>query len=342
VRAALHAAVQDTNAEVRAAALRALGDTIDAELFPDLVKAACQTPEENLRTLAIAACVRVATREESIKLPNAQKLTAFGDILAAKPSVEQKRLVLAGLGEIPDAQALQLAEPLLAEAAVQNEAGRAIIKIAPALADTDVARAALKKALAGVQDAAARRAAEAALKDLEARADYILAWQVAGPYRQEGKNYAALFDIPFAPEIPVLAPGAAAPPAEAVKWQPLAPSTDPARPWSMDLLKALGGEQCVAYARTWIHADQEQRARLELGSDDGNKVWLNGQLVHANNTARPLTPGSDKAEVTLKAGWNPLLLKITQNDSAWEFCARFLKLDGSHLDGLRSDANPHE
>ncbi len=34
---------------------------------------------------------------------------------------------------------------------------------------------------------------------------------------------------------------------------------------------------------------QEQKARLELGSDDGVKVWINGQLVHgANNAADPL------------------------------------------------------
>jgi HEAT repeat protein len=339
VRAALRAAVQDTHPAVRAAGLRALSDTTDPELFPDLRKAACQTPEENLRTLAIAGCVRVATREDNIKLPNGQKLEAFADILAAQPSADQKRLVLAGLGEVPAPQALQLAEPLLHEAAVQNEAGRAIIKIAPALADTALARAALKQALAAVQDPAARQAAELALKELDARADYILAWQVAGPYRQEGKNYAALFDIPFAPEIPVLPAGAAAPPTEAVNWQPLPPSTDPARPWSMDLLKALGGEQCVAYARTWIQADQEQRARLELGSDDGAKVWLNGQLVHANNTARPLQPGQDKVDVTLKKGWNSLLLKVTQNDSAWEFCVRFLKPDGAHLEGLRASGS---
>jgi len=103
------------------------------------------------------------------------------------------------------------------------------------------------------------------------------------------------------------------------------------------LLKALGGEQCVAYARTSICSEQEQPAVLELGTDDGVKVWLNGKLVHANNVARPLAVGSDKAPVSLKAGWNTLLLKITQNNLGWEYCARLVRPDGSRLEGLRCD-----
>ena len=121
---------------------------------------------------------------------------------------------------------------------------------------------------------------------------------------------------------------------------PLGP--DAKRPWVMDLLKALGGEQRVAYARTWVHCDQQQPARLELGTDDGVKVWLNRKVVHANNTFRGLQPGSDKVNVTLNAGWNPLLLKVTQLNQGWAFCARFRKPDGSHLDGLQFAAQRPE
>ena len=74
---------------------------------------------------------------------------------------------------------------------------------------------------------------------------------------------------------------------------------------------------------------------LELGTDDGVKVWFNDTVVHTNNTFRGLQPGSDKVNVTLKTGWNPLLLKVTQLNQGWAFCARFVKPDGSHLDGLQ-------
>ena len=42
-------------------------------------------------------------------------------------------MVLAGLAEIPDLEALKLAEPMLDEAAIQLEAAKAICKIAAAL-----------------------------------------------------------------------------------------------------------------------------------------------------------------------------------------------------------------
>ncbi len=116
------------------------------------------------------------------------------------------------MAEIPDLEALKLAEPMLDEAGIQLEAAKAVTKIASALpyAQAEPAEAALKKVLAATTDADTRKAAEAALKEIQAGADYITAWQVAGPYLQEGKEYNQLFDIVFPPETPS---------AEGVKWQ---------------------------------------------------------------------------------------------------------------------------
>ncbi len=328
VRAALRSAVAATDPLVRAAAIRALCDTSDSELLPDVVKVACGAPEENFRTLAIRACVRLTTQEEAIKLPVKDQVEPLKTILATTLSAEQKRVVLAGLAEIPDSAALTLAEPMLDEAATQLEAAKAVTKIASALpyAQSEAAASGLKKVVATTTDADVRKAAETALNEIESGADYITVWQVAGPYLQDGKDYKDLFDIAFPPETAD---------AQGVKWQAMPPGPDAKRPWVMDLLKALGGEQRVAYARTWVHCDQQQTARLELGTDDGVKVWLNGNVVHANNTFRGIQPGSDKVDVTLNAGWNPLLLKVTQLNQGWAFCARFRKPDGSHLDGLQ-------
>ena len=328
IREGLRAAVADADPQVRAAAIRALCDTSDLELLPDLLKLACEAPEANLRTLAIRACVRLTTQEETIKLSVKEQVEPLKTILATTLSADQKRLVLAGLAEIRDLSALKLAEPMLDEAAIQLEAAKTVTKIAAALpyAQAEPAAAALKKVVATIADAEAKKAAETALKDIQSGADYITAWLVAGPYLQEGKDYKELFDIVFPPETTN---------PEGVKWQSILPGTDVKRPWVMDLLKALGGEQRVAYACTWVHSDQSQAVRLELGTDDGVKVWLNRKVVQANNTFRGLEPGADKVDVTLNAGWNALLLKVTQLNQGWAFCARFCKPDGSHLDGLQ-------
>jgi HEAT repeat protein len=328
IRAALRAAVAAQEPPVRAAAIRALCDTCDAELLPDVLKIACAAPEENFRTLAIRACVRLTTQEETIKLSVKERIEPLKTILATTLSAEQKRVVLAGLAEIPDAAALQLAEPMLDDAAIQLEAAKAVTKIASVLpySQAGAAASSLKKIVATTTDPDARKTAEIALKDIQSGADYITAWKIAGPYIQAGKECKDLFDIPFPPEITN---------ARGVKWQTISPGADPKRPWVMDLLRALGGEQRVAYARTWVYSDQPQPARLELGTDDGVKVWLNRKVVHANNALRGLTPDEDKVNVALNHGWNALLLKVTQFNQGWAFCARFRKPDGSPLDGLQ-------
>jgi hypothetical protein len=242
-------------------------------------------------------------------------------------------VVLAGLGEVPDSEALQAVSPLLEDPAVQAEAARAAVKIACALpsAEAQTSAAVLQKGLATSTDEATRQALTAALKQIEEIADFITDWQVAGPYSEPGRTYAELFDTIFPAEVEN---------AKGVNWKNLPAGADPKQPWVMDLLKAIGGEQRVAYARTWVHCDQPQASRLEFGSDDGIKIWLNDRQVYALNVARALQPGSDQVPLNLHPGWNRLLLKITQNKMGWGFCARLRKPDGSHLEGLQIESSP--
>ena len=105
-----------------------------------------------------------------------------------------------------------------------------------------------------------------------------------------------------------------------------------------DLQKALGGQKKAGYVRTWVHSEQEQAARLEFGTDDGNKVWLNGKLVHANGEGGAAVPGEHKVAVTLQKGWNVLLLKVTQDTGTWQFCLSIRKPEGSKIEGLSIQA----
>ncbi len=332
IRAALRQGVEDTDPKVRAAAVRAMCDTTDAELAPDVLKLARESKEDNFRTLGIRASVRLATQEESAKLSNAQRLETLKALLATSLTDAQKRIVLSGLGQIQDRESLKLIEPFLDEPAVQNEAAQAAIAIAAALpcADMEPAGAALKKVIATSTDDATKKSANTTLKHVLSVTDYILAWEISGPYLEDGKDYSTLFDIPFAPENGD---------GNAAKWRTLGPGADPKSPWIMDLLAAVGGEQRVAYARAWIYSGQKTEARLDVGTDDGVKIWLNHQVVHANNTFRGLSPNSDQIKVTLNAGWNPLLLKVTQLTAGWAFCARVVAPDGQHLEGLKFTAD---
>lgn len=110
------------------------------------------------------------------------------------------------------------------------------------------------------------------------------------------------------------------------------------QPWMFNLQKVLGGQNKAGYARTWMHSDLEQAARLEFGTDGGNKVWLNGKLVHAYNEGGAAEPGEHKVGVTLQKGWNALLLKVTQDTGTWQFCLAIRKPNGNKLEGLSIQA----
>jgi hypothetical protein len=324
--------LNDPESRVREAAARALCDTRDGELLPDLLKAASGASDEKARLLAVRGCIRLTTQEEGGKLSNGQKLAALRTILALPLAVSEKRLVLSSLGAILDIQALDLSAGMLNDPSVKAEAALAVIHIVDTIAATrpEESAAALTIVLAGNPDPAIRSSAEEARKKVWKMSGYVTRWEVAGPYERQGKDFSELFDIPFAPET-----GDAA----SVQWRSLPVNANPAESWKMDLLEAIGGQQRAAYARTWIRSAKEQHVRLEIGSDDGVKVWLNGVIVHANNVARALLPGSDQVEVTLNQGWNPLMLKVTQNVMGWEFCVRFAQANDEPVE-LQTSLSP--
>jgi HEAT repeat protein len=339
-RDALRAAINDQNSQVREAAVSAVCETHDAEMLPDLIQLARESKEQKFRRLAIGGCVRLATQEDKVVLPLDEKLRCFKTIIDTPLDAAERRMILSGLAVIADDRALTIALPFLDDPAVRPEAVRAVLQIASAIsnAQPEPAGAALKKVLEVSADPSAQKAAQAGLDRIQEMSTYVTDWKIAGPYMQAGKNFAALFDIPFPPESSV---NEAIPGDGAVHWQDIPKGTDPAQPWKMDLLKALGGEQRVAYARTWIYSPGDRPARLLLGADDGVKVWFDGRLVHANNASRALQPDSDKVDVTLHQGWNPLLLKVTQNTAGWSFCLRVTGLDGAPIAGARASAIPH-
>lgn len=323
---ALRTAMSDSDSRVREAAVRALCDTTDAELLPDLLSNACYSPDSALRSLAVAGCVRLSTQEESVKLSNEKKLETLKAMLDASPAIDEKKMVIAGLANVPTVETLKLLQGMLAQDAVHVEAARAIIKATPGVPETEAATTALNAVLSAFHDSSIDQAAQVALKEVQAGAGFITAWQVAGPYSQAGKDYSELFNIAFPPESNQnQGPG----------WKLLSCNTDSKRPWVMDLAKDLGGQECVAYARVWLQSPAKQNARLEVGSDDGVKIWLNKKLVHANNTARALRPGSDKMNIELNRGWNQLVLKVTQHNAGWAFCARLVNPDGAPLEALQ-------
>jgi hypothetical protein len=162
------------------------------------------------------------------------------------------------------------------------------------------------------QDGAKREEAPDAetLGALQARG-FLTDWEVAGPYTQSDKRAVDLLDIPFGPELSE----------EDLRWRPMSVEVteiDGQDTAHLNLERYLNDHPCqVAYLRTTIPSDRDQVLRLDIRSDDAVKAWLNGQLIHANNTMRGIDVGPDAITVKLKKGTNHLMLKVTQDLWGW-------------------------
>ena len=74
----------------------------------------------------------------------------------------------------------------------------------------------------------------------------------------------------------------------------------------------------TSYALIDLESPTDQNdAALFFGSDDSMKVWLNGEVVYIYALDRPISKYSDRVEVSLKAGSNRLLVKVSDRSQAW-------------------------
>jgi hypothetical protein len=78
-------------------------------------------------------------------------------------------------------------------------------------------------------------------------------------------------------------------------------------------------EWACAYAYTEFESARAGETVLRCGSDDGIRIWLNGELVHQNEIRRAYSPGEDSAAIRLRAGTNRVFVKIDNYVSAWGF-----------------------
>ena len=327
--AAIQAARKDANAEIQDAAIRTLVKWDDPAVADDLLDIAKTGKSLPHRVLALEGYVRVVGLMGN--LPVAELLKKYEAAMAAAPRPEDRRLVLAGMGQVGNLGALRMAQQYLGDAKLKAEAEIAVVQIASAIGSGHKAeaKAALEAIVKSTANKGLKKRASDALDVLGKFEDYIVAWQVAGPYTKGNANSQALFGIVFDPEKPD---------AKGVKWQLMPPGTTKSAPYRIEPDKVgslRGGNRCC-YFRTRIYSPEKQQVRMDMGSDDGIKVWLGGKPAYANNANRPCSPGQDKAKITLEKGWQPLMVKLTQGGGEWAFCLRFRAADGSRLDGIRT------
>ncbi len=327
--AIMRATVDHRDEAIRDACVRVLSDWSDAEVLEDLLRIVKGSDSEIHRVLALRGYVRLV-RLASDREPG-DTLDLLTSAMTLAQQVETKKQVLAALGDVMHPDALSNALSHLGDDELKAEAGAAALEVAKSTSAEHVAEAlsAVEQVRATDPEGPLGELADAAAEFIKEHRGYCVQWLFSGPYEQEDKSGADLFDVAFPPEEPE---------AQDVVWAPLR-VTNTKNPWAFDLTKSAATSNCCAYVKTKVWAEAEQEAQLLIGSDDGVKVWLNGEFVHSKAGARGLKCGDDTVSVTLAQGWNDLLLKITQGGGACGVCCGVRAPDGESIDGLKFEAN---
>jgi tetratricopeptide (TPR) repeat protein len=127
-------------------------------------------------------------------------------------------------------------------------------------------------------------------------------WWVVGPYPQNLKT-------PCPPEKeadPSKAVGAADGAGE-LRWQ----SMPTGQYGAVDIRACSNAGQGSAYALTYVFSPDERTVLLRVGAIGGVRLWLNGQLVHQNPDSNTWPISVPRVPVTLRAGRNTLLAKVS-------------------------------
>jgi len=166
VRDVLREATHDE--QVRSAAIRAMCDSQDKDLLPDML-AFGQMPDKKISTLAIRGCVRLITQDQTAPLTVSEKINTLKLLQAVAKDPDKKRLFLSGLASVADVQTLDMAASMLDDPEVKVEAADAVVQIARAVAAQHPAEAtgALKRVVAEPANADIGKSAQAALKKIK-------------------------------------------------------------------------------------------------------------------------------------------------------------------------------
>lgn len=85
------------------------------------------------------------------------------------------------------------------------------------------------------------------------------------------------------------------------------------------------------YLQRIIRSPSARQLTCFFGSDDGIKVFLNGEEVLARDVGRAVAADQERADLNLKAGDNRLMIKIVNGGGA---CGFYFRVLAEHVDGV--------
>ncbi len=315
--------------EIAQAAFRAMSDWPGSDFAKEMKQVAETSQDEKTKVIAFRSYLRMVSKDSARSTDQIVDEIANAMTLVNR-SAEQKQ-VLSALSAYGSEKALNAAITAMENPELKAEAEVAIVsicsKIGSGLTSTK-AKAALQKIMETTSNNSLKEQAGKIYRELDKKAGYILKWDISEPYMEAQKTANDLYDIKFVPETN----------AGSVTWKPMPMSDNQDQFWLVNIGRVLSGNDRVAYLRTNLVSEAQVDAVFEVGSDDGVMIWLDGKLIHTKKEVRPVTPASDKVNVSLKKGDNPVLVKVVQGSGEWGFCLRVVTPDGKPVNNIEAIA----
>ena len=321
----------DASAPIQDAAVRALCAWPDSDPLADVISIAKTDPNQVHQVLAIRGAVRLVGLSDR---PAAEKIQLLQGLLIAAHRSEDRKLVLAGMAEVGDVIALKTLLTYLDDENLREDAASSAVVSGRNLGV--LAGSALKPSMQKVIDTAKTADTVQKAKEVLANADRVSrGWRVLGPFpfgtTGFDKEYGPEKNLDFNKGYTGTANG------QTARWK--FAKVDPNG--YVNLLPQFDPNQdVVIYAAVYVKSPEARKAIFSMGSDDGIRAWLNGKDVWKNPATRPATPGEDKAPVNLNAGWNAVLLKITQVAGDWGYYFDILDANSQPLTDITYAAVP--
>ena len=326
---AFQEALLDSSETLKTAAITALAEWSTDAPIKELETIIRESSNSTHRTLALRGFIRMANLPGENSDP--ETIKRFRLAMELSETDDDKKLVLSGLSKQDSFPAFQMATEQLSNPALRAEAEIAVVNISAGTLKTHPKET--KKALLEIRknsnDKDIIELAQKHINEIEKFEDFITLWQLSEVYSNDSDDD---FYFEFPPEIM----------GEKVKWTTMTEISDKNTPWQVNLTNIFGGNFCAVYLRTNIWSDLAQKARIELGSNDGIKAWFNGELILSNDLSRTVSSSSDVIEINMKKGWNNVMLKIRQLGGSWGACARIRNVNGSKIENLKYQPNRDE
>ncbi len=314
----------------RVALARVLGARTDATSERRLGELALQPRSSTMRAneAVLAGLVRHAERHAFAGQKEAAADSARL-VLASSKDDATRAAAMNVFAVLADPVTLPFVDVASADAGPRTRASavRARLAMADRLKASDPAAATeLLRAIVGQPEN--RRARESALrrltaqgvdaKDVIAKTGVILDWRVLGPLPRDTTRFGEPSPVPDVSSSMSIQIGDAM-----IGWRSLSTNDLDGH---VDLLARFDGRHdAVAFAGAKFLMDEACTGTLEIGSDDGVAVWLNGERLLAKDVPRGWSPGEEKVAARFVKGENLLLLQITQGGGDWGYSARVVR-----------------